>query len=170
MLLLGAGPVGLELAGEITERWPSTEVVVVDPAEDVLGGRYLPELRGALREQLAARGVRLELGSALTAMPPVAPGVREAFSVTTEAGTRIDADLWFRMAHRGAVIDFSEQVLTERRVHGGNLSGDATKALERTVAVYEHAIATHPTAAARREPRTWTTKADTARKRNGLPA
>lgn len=96
VLLLGAGPVGLELAGEITEQWPQTEVVVVDTADDVLGGRYLPELRRALREQLADRGVRLELGSALTAPPSVPPGVREPFSVTTEAGARIDADLWFR--------------------------------------------------------------------------
>lgn len=96
VLLLGAGPVGLELAGEITEQWPRTEVVVVDPADDVLGGRYLPGLRDALREQLTARGVRLELGSALTEPPSVPPGVREPFSVTTEAGVRIEADLWFR--------------------------------------------------------------------------
>ncbi|MEU1433713.1 FAD-dependent oxidoreductase [Streptomyces sp. NPDC005786] len=96
VLLLGAGPVGLELAGEITEQWPDTEVVVVDPAGDVLGGRYLPELRRSLREQLSARGVRLELGSALTAPPSVPPGIRAPFSVTTETGVRIDADLWFR--------------------------------------------------------------------------
>lgn len=92
----GASPVGLELAGEITEQWPDTEVVLVDPADDVLGGRYLPELRRSLREQLTARGVRLELGSALTAPPSVPPGMHRPFSVTTAAGVRIDADLWFR--------------------------------------------------------------------------
>ncbi|KND23650.1 NAD(P)/FAD-dependent oxidoreductase [Streptomyces acidiscabies] len=124
VLLLGAGPVGLELAGEITEQWPRTEVVVVDPAEDVLGGRYLPELRGALREQLAERGVRLELGSALTAMPPVAPGVREAFSVTTEAGTRIEADLWFRCYGMAPLSDMLRGGLAAARRGDGHVEVD----------------------------------------------
>ncbi|MFF0425646.1 MULTISPECIES: NAD(P)/FAD-dependent oxidoreductase [unclassified Streptomyces] len=124
VLLLGAGPVGLELAGEITERWPRTEVVVVDPAEDVLGGRYLPELRGALREQLAQRGVRLELGSALTAPPSVPPGVREPFSVTTGAGTRIDADLWFRCYGMTPLSDMLTGELAAARHPDGHVEVD----------------------------------------------
>ncbi|MEU9169810.1 FAD-dependent oxidoreductase [Streptomyces sp. NPDC048420] len=124
VLLLGAGPVGLELAGEITERWPQTEVVVVDPAEDVLGGRYLPELRGALREQLAQRGVRLELGSALTAPPSTSAGVREPFSVTTEAGVRIDADLWFRCYGMTPLSDMLAGELAAARRPDGHVEVD----------------------------------------------
>ncbi|MGW5655051.1 NAD(P)/FAD-dependent oxidoreductase [Streptomyces humi] len=124
VLLLGAGPVGLELAGEITEQWPQTEVVVVDPAEDLLGGRYLPELRSALREQLAQRGVRLELGSALSAPPSVPAGVREPFSVTTEAGVRIDADLWFRCYGMTPLSDMLAAELAAARRPDGHVEVD----------------------------------------------
>ncbi|MFF0587559.1 NAD(P)/FAD-dependent oxidoreductase [Streptomyces sp. NPDC003781] len=124
VLLLGAGPVGLELAGEITERWPRTEVVVVDPAEDVLGGRYVPELRDALREQLTQRGVRLELGSALTAPPSAPAGVREPFSVTTEAGVRIAADLWFRCYGMTPLSDMLTGELAAARRPDGHVEVD----------------------------------------------
>lgn len=124
VLLLGAGPVGLELAGEITEQWPDTEVVVVDPADDVLGGRYLPELRGTLREQLTARGVRLELGGALTAEPPVPPGVRAPFSVTTRAGARITADLWFRCYGTTPLSDMLRGELAAARRPDGQVEVD----------------------------------------------
>jgi NADH dehydrogenase FAD-containing subunit len=124
VLLLGAGPVGLELAGEITEQWPDTEVVVVDPADDVLGGRYLPELRRSLSEQLTARGVRLELGSALTAPPSVPPGIREPFSVTTESGVRIDADLWFRCYGVVPISDMLRGELAAARRPDGHVEVD----------------------------------------------
>ncbi|MFF2901051.1 NAD(P)/FAD-dependent oxidoreductase [Streptomyces sp. NPDC057966] len=124
VLLLGAGPVGLELAGEITEQWPDTEVVLVDPADDVLGGRYLPELRRSLREQLTARGVRLELGSALTAPPSVPPGMHRPFSVTTAAGVRIDADLWFRCYGVVPLSDMLQGELAAARRPDGHVEVD----------------------------------------------
>ncbi|MGQ4511111.1 FAD-dependent oxidoreductase [Streptomyces sp. DW26H14] len=96
VLLVGAGPVGLELAGEITDRWPGKKVSVVDVNDDILGGRYLPGLRAALREQLTARGVTLVLGSPLTAPPPAEPGIRRPFAASTADGRRIEADIWFR--------------------------------------------------------------------------
>ena len=42
VLLLGAGPVGIELAGEIKAVWPGKQVTLVDVASDVLGERYRP--------------------------------------------------------------------------------------------------------------------------------
>ena len=51
-LLLGAGPVGVELAGEIHAAWPDKAVTIVDVADDVLGGRFSGELRAELRRQL----------------------------------------------------------------------------------------------------------------------
>jgi apoptosis-inducing factor 2 len=45
VLLLGAGAVGIELAGEITSKWPDKHVTILDPADDVLGERFRPELR-----------------------------------------------------------------------------------------------------------------------------
>jgi NADH dehydrogenase FAD-containing subunit len=63
ILLLGAGPVGIELAGEITTAWPEKRVILADVAEDILAGPYLPELRDELRRQLAERNVELVLGA-----------------------------------------------------------------------------------------------------------
>ncbi|BAJ30250.1 MULTISPECIES: FAD-dependent oxidoreductase [Kitasatospora] len=95
ILILGAGPVGLELAGEIKEVWPDKQVTVVDPA-----ARLLPGFEAAVVEdldnQLAALGVEVRLGTGLTAEPSTEPGVAGEFTVTTTAGDSITADVWYR--------------------------------------------------------------------------
>jgi apoptosis-inducing factor 2 len=96
VLLLGAGPVGIELAGEITAVWPGKKVTLVDVADDVLGERYRPDVKAELRRQLADLGVQLQLGSPLRADPPTAPGELRTFAVATQAGTELTADIWFR--------------------------------------------------------------------------
>ena len=95
VLILGAGPVGLELAGEIATTWPDKRVTIVDPSTELLPG-FLPELVADLRGQLDALGVELRLGSALTAEPDVAPGIAGEFTAATESGSRLTADIWFR--------------------------------------------------------------------------
>jgi NADH dehydrogenase FAD-containing subunit len=94
-LILGAGPVGLELAGEIKDVWPDKSVIIVDPAAELLAG-FLPEVRDDLRRQLNERGVELRLGTGLTALPPVPAGRTARFTVTTDNGEEIAADIWFR--------------------------------------------------------------------------
>ncbi|OEV12844.1 FAD-dependent oxidoreductase [Streptomyces nanshensis] len=96
VLLLGAGPAGLELAGEIKAAWPGKRVTVVDPAEDILAGGFVDDFRAELRAQLAALDVELVLGTALREEPPSEPGETRTFTVTTRSGREITADLWFR--------------------------------------------------------------------------
>jgi len=96
VLLIGAGPVGIELAGEIHHVWPDKSIVLLDTAEEVLGGPYKAELKTELRRQLEDAGVRLLLGSPLLQAPPTEPGDLGTFTVTTEAGTQVTADIWFR--------------------------------------------------------------------------
>jgi NADH dehydrogenase FAD-containing subunit len=96
VLLLGAGPVGIELAGEIKAVWPGKRVTLVDVAGDVLGERYRPDLKAELRRQLAGLGAELLLGSPLEAGPPTAAGEPGTFTVTTQAGAEVTADIWFR--------------------------------------------------------------------------
>ena len=96
VLLVGAGAVGIELAGEIKAAWPSKQVTLVDVADDVLGGPFRPDLRAELRRQLGELGVQLLLGSPLRAEPPVEPGDLATFTVATQAGTEVTADIWFR--------------------------------------------------------------------------
>ncbi|HXP18493.1 MAG TPA: FAD-dependent oxidoreductase [Streptosporangiaceae bacterium] len=96
VLILGAGPVGIELAGEIKAVWPGKPVTLVDLADDILGPVFRPELKAELRRQLAAIGVELVLGSPLREAPPGAPGELRAFTVGTESGVTVTADIWFR--------------------------------------------------------------------------
>jgi len=86
VLLLGAGPVGLEFAGEIKAAFPEKEVTIADPAPDLVQGRFPAEFRAELRSQLAALGVQLRLGTSLGGALPTPPGVFAPFTM---------ADIWF---------------------------------------------------------------------------
>ncbi|MEU4537941.1 FAD-dependent oxidoreductase [Streptosporangium sp. NPDC023825] len=120
VLLLGAGPVGLELAGEIRAVWPGKRITVADIGDDILPGPYKPELRVELRRQLDELGIELLLGSPLREAPPTEPGTAETFTVTTEAGTEVTADIWYRchgtMPLTGYLADDLAPALTARRL------------------------------------------------------
>jgi NADH dehydrogenase FAD-containing subunit len=96
VLLVGAGPVGIELAGEIRHVWPDKSIVLLDVADEILGGPYKPELKAELRRQLLEIRVELILGSPLRQALPTEPGELGTFAVTTESGTEVVADIWFR--------------------------------------------------------------------------
>ena len=106
VMLLGAGAVGLELAGEIASAWPDKHVVLVDIADHILPGPFDQRLRDELNRQLDDLGVERILGSALTGLPETPPGELGAFTVTTESGARIDADIWFRSHGIAPVTDY----------------------------------------------------------------
>jgi NADH dehydrogenase FAD-containing subunit len=96
VLLLGAGAVGLELAGEIKAVWPDKRVTIVDPAPDILSGAYSGEFRAEVRRQLENLGAGLVLGTSLRDEPPADPGEAKTFTATTRSGAKITADIWFR--------------------------------------------------------------------------
>src|ERR1700730_5327023 len=83
VLLVGAGPVGIELAGEIRHVWPEKSIVLLDVADEILGGPYKPELKAELRRQLLETRVELILGSPLRQTIASEPGELAAFTVTT---------------------------------------------------------------------------------------
>ncbi|MCO1595492.1 FAD-dependent oxidoreductase [Micromonospora sp. RHAY321] len=95
VLILGAGPVGLELAGEIKDVWPDKHVTIVDPADQLLPG-FRSEMRDDLHRQLDELGIQLRLGTGLVA--PLATEANRAatFTATTTDGDEITADIWFR--------------------------------------------------------------------------
>jgi NADH dehydrogenase FAD-containing subunit len=95
VLILGAGPVGLELAGEIKDVWPDKGVIILNRAEQLLPG-FLPEVRDSLHRQLHERGIELRLCTSLTAPPAIPAGEAARFAVTTDKGEEIVADIWFR--------------------------------------------------------------------------
>jgi NADH dehydrogenase FAD-containing subunit len=106
VLLIGAGPVGIELAGEIKEVWPDKHVTLLDVADDVLGERFRSDLKAELRRQLSGAGVELLLSSPLREAPPVPAGERREFTVVTQAGAEVTADIWFRCYGVTPVSDY----------------------------------------------------------------
>lgn len=96
VMLLGAGAVGLEFAGEIAAAWPDKDIVLVDLAPDILPGQYDPRLRVEVNRQLDDLGVRRIMGSGLVQLPPVPAGELGTFTVNNTDGTSIEADIWFR--------------------------------------------------------------------------
>jgi apoptosis-inducing factor 2 len=95
-LIVGAGPAGLELAGEIKSFYPNKRVTLADVSEDILTGPYDQPLRDELRRQLDELGVELRLGQALTTLPAAAPATLAPIRVETENGDELEADIWFR--------------------------------------------------------------------------
>ena len=115
VLLLGAGPVGIELAGEIRAVWPDKSIVLVDGRDEILGGPFLPELRAELGRQLEEIKVEMVLGSPLRQAPPTEPGELGAFTVRTENGAEVTADLWFRCYGVVPNSDYLGQALSSAR-------------------------------------------------------
>lgn len=126
VLIVGAGPVGLELAGEVKAVWPRKHVVVIDPAERLMPG-FAPEMRDDLRRQLDALGVELLLGTALAQEPPTVPGRAAAFTVATAgeavgtAGGELSADIWFRCHGVSVSGDYLGEELAGARTPQGHL-------------------------------------------------
>jgi NADH dehydrogenase FAD-containing subunit len=115
VLLIGAGAVGIELAGEITAAWPGKQVTLLDAADDVLGVRFRADLKAELRAQLAAEGVQVLLSSPLRQPPPAAAGQLGEFTVVTEAGREITADIWFQCYGVSPASDYLAGELAQAR-------------------------------------------------------
>jgi apoptosis-inducing factor 2 len=95
-LIIGAGPAGLELAGEIKAFYPDKHVTLADVSEDILTGPYDKPLRDELRRQLDGLGIELRLGSALSELPSAPPATLAPIRIGTEDGGELVADIWFR--------------------------------------------------------------------------
>jgi apoptosis-inducing factor 2 len=119
VLLVGAGPVGVELAGEIKAVWPGKLVTLLDVADDVLGPRFRPKVKAEVRRQLGEIGVDLVLGSPLREQPPTAPGELSTFTVHTESGQELTADIWFRCYGVSPVSDYLAGDLATARTPDG---------------------------------------------------
>lgn len=118
-LIVGAGPVGLELAGEIRAAFPGVGVTVADLAAEILEGPYDPALRAEITAQLEGLGVQLLLGSPFAALPPTDPGRPGRFTIATEAGATVTADVWFRCFGVAPVSDYLGDALAAARTPEG---------------------------------------------------
>lgn len=129
VLILGAGPVGLELAGEILSEWPKKRVLLVDPAAELLSS-YDPGLRKEIYRQLRDLGAELLLGSELRVEPPTAPGVAGSFTVHPRTDVEVTADIWFRCYGMRPVSDYLAGDLAAARLPNGRVRVSSTLQVE----------------------------------------
>ena len=121
VLLLGGGPVGLELAGEIKAAWAEKTVTIVTRDDDVVPGGYPDEFRAELRRQLDAMGIRVVPGAHLREQPPTDAGEAGTFTATLRSGERITADIWFRCFGASPVTGYLDGDLAASRLDNGLL-------------------------------------------------
>ena len=77
VLVIGGGPVGLELAGEIAAAHPGKEITIVHSGATILNNTPLPIIEKArlkIEKRLAAMGIKLKVGCKVTNMPQVVGG------------------------------------------------------------------------------------------------
>jgi NADH dehydrogenase FAD-containing subunit len=151
VLLIGAGAVGIELAGEIAAAWPGKHVTLLDAADDILGARFRADLKAELRRQLADAGVELLLSAPLAAPPPVPPGELREFTVRTQPGTAVTADIWFRCYGVSPVSDYLTGQLAAARGADGSVAVNEflqVTGQDRVFALGDVSTADHKTAGA----------------------
>ena len=131
VLLVGGGPVGVELAGELLHAFPHLNITMVEREFDILPSPdYLPEFRTALHEQLEAAGVHFILGRQLAYWPSGDVGTLHDFTVHTTDGQRIDAQMWFRCFGNQQESDYLDAAFANVRRGDGRLAVQPTMQVE----------------------------------------
>lgn len=91
ILIVGGGPIGVEIAGEISEAMPEKVITLIDRGERILKGSSEKLAQQASRV-LEQRGVTIITGEGPLTQPSTDP-FAEAGTVVTDAGRAIDYDL-----------------------------------------------------------------------------
>ncbi|KZK87985.1 NADH dehydrogenase-like protein [Pseudovibrio sp. W64] len=92
ILLVGGGPVGVEMAGEITERFPQKSIVLVESSGEVLKGTSRKTANHAVKV-LQQRGVTFMLGERVLSPAPSSSQKAEAGQAKLSSGEVVDYDL-----------------------------------------------------------------------------
>ncbi|PVG00793.1 FAD/NAD(P)-binding domain-containing protein [Serendipita vermifera] len=97
VVIVGGGAVGTELAGEVREFYPSTELTLVQKNPLLLNSTYPDSFRHRVHDGLTSRGVKVITGDTvenlsadiLNGIDPVTPGRK----ITTAKGATVPAEL-----------------------------------------------------------------------------
>jgi NADH dehydrogenase FAD-containing subunit len=136
VLVIGAGPAGLELAGEIKAFYPDKAVTVIGADHDVMPGPFDQGLRDELRRQLDKLGVELRLGSAVRDLPAVPPTALGQVVVTTDNGEELTADVWYKAFGVTPATGYLRGTLAAARRADGYLRVDEQLRVDGVAGVY----------------------------------
>jgi len=115
ILLVGAGAVGLELAGELRDEYPTKKITVVHSHTLVLNPTYPVKFRKMVGAQFKARDIEFILNDIVESFPESDSG-----EVGLKSGQKVDADLIVRTSGPRPNTEFlasslGADVLTEQK-------------------------------------------------------
>jgi len=90
VLIIGGGPVGVELAGEIATDFPDKKVTIVHSGQKIVTGPYSDKLRTKLQQKLKEHGITVVLGERV-----IIKDEEGKKTFTTSKGDVLEADLHF---------------------------------------------------------------------------
>lgn len=101
--VIGGGPSGVELCGEIRHRFPDKDVVLVHSQAELLPGPGSPALKAKLLEKLKSKGIRVLLNERVLLADELAATRKHTDdnflagqrTIKTQSGTTLDVDLIF---------------------------------------------------------------------------
>ena len=109
ILLIGAGPTGVETSAEIKSQYPEKKVILVT-AKDILP-MLQPRISDIAKQQLTKIGVQLQLNTKVTTVNPVSQGVE----VVLSNGEKISADLFIPTIGQAPNTDFLPKDILDSR-------------------------------------------------------
>ncbi|KAJ1650760.1 hypothetical protein IWQ61_008512 [Dispira simplex] len=95
VLIVGGGPAGVELAGEIKDSYPDKEVTLVHGDDWLLNDQIPLKFRRKLTERVHDLGIKLVLNDRLDLDPDQTDPAKQRISLTTyhtRSGTQLEAD------------------------------------------------------------------------------
>ncbi|MFT0167925.1 NAD(P)/FAD-dependent oxidoreductase [Paraburkholderia mimosarum] len=92
VLIVGGGPIGIEVAGEISETFPDKRLTVLEAGPRILGGTS-PKLAAYAQRVLAGRGVAVIVNERLVGRQPADDLFGPGGEATTDRGRTLSYDL-----------------------------------------------------------------------------
>ncbi|RHZ59971.1 hypothetical protein Glove_360g151 [Diversispora epigaea] len=93
ILIIGGGPVGIELAGEIASTYKNKQVILVSSGSNLLAENSSPKLKQRLVKHLTDLNVRLIFGEKID-ISNIGDGL-SPLNLETNKGTQIESDVQF---------------------------------------------------------------------------
>lgn len=150
ILIVGGGPIGVEIAGEVSAAWPDKTITLIERGERILRGSS-EKLADAAQGVLQARGVTVITGENLATQPAVDPFAGGGM-VATDKGREIAYDLliWatggrpetgFMRTHYAELLDDAGRIRVDQQLRVKGLAnvfavGDINDVAENKMAVH----------------------------------
>jgi len=92
IVVVGGGPVGIELAGEIRDRYPGADITLVSAREKLAADKFSEKFQASMRDILAKMKIKVTVGKAVNLGDLELNVVKEQV-VQLSSGDSIEADL-----------------------------------------------------------------------------